>query len=68
MNSGLYGERNFCGSYSLVTTGTRNFQNADIILLKTHANRNQYPMAKIGGINTDAEGFVRSVKLIVEKT
>ena len=38
----------------------RNFQNGDIVLLKTDANHNQWPMAKVVGINSDAfvEGFV----------
>ena len=46
----------------------RNFQNGDIVLLKTDANRNQWPMAKVVGINSDAEGFVWSVKLLIGKT
>ena len=46
----------------------RNFQNGDIVLLKTDANHNQWPMAKVVGINSDAEGFVRSVKLLTGKT
>ena len=46
----------------------RNFQNGDIVLLKTEANCNQWPMTKVVGINTDAEGFVQSVKLLVGKT
>ena len=45
-----------------------NFQNGDIVLPKTDANRNQWPMAKVVDINTDAEGFVRSVKLLIGKT
>ena len=55
---------------SLVTNGTknRNFQIGDIVLVKTDANCNQWPMAKVVGINSDAEGFVRSVKLLVGKT
>ena len=36
----------------------RNFQNGDIVLLKTDANHNQWPMAKVVGINSDTEGFV----------
>ena len=70
MNSGLDGKRNFCGRFSLVTNGTknRNFQNDDIVLLKTDANRNQWPMVKVVDINSDAEGFVRSVKLLIGKT
>ena len=46
----------------------RNFQNGDTALLKTDANRHQWPMVKVVGINTDAEGFVQSVKLLVGKT
>ena len=70
MNSGLDGERNFCGRFSLVTkeTKNRNFQNGDIVLLKTDANRNQWPMANVVGINSDVERFVRSVKLLIGKT
>ena len=70
MNSGLDGKRNFCGHFSLITNGTknRNFQNGDIVLLKTDADHNQWPVAKVVGINSDAEGFVRSVKLLVGKT
>ena len=66
MNSGLDGERNFCDCFSLVTNG--NFQNRGIVLLKADANRNQWPMAKVVDINSDAEGFVRSVKLLIGKT
>ena len=48
----------------------RNFQNGDIVLLKTDANHNQWPMAKVVGTfhNSDTEGFVRSVKLLIGKT
>ena len=46
----------------------KNFQDGDIALLKTEANHNQWPMAKIMVINTDTEGFVRSVKLLIGKT
>ena len=44
------------------------FQNGDIVLLKTDANQNQWLMAKVVGINTDAKNFVRSVQLLVGKT
>ena len=37
-------------------------------MLKTDADRNQWPVAKVVGINSDAEGFVRSVKLLIGKT
>ena len=33
----------------------RKFQNGDIVLLKKDANRNQWPMAKVVGINSDPE-------------
>ena len=46
----------------------RNFQNGDIVLLKTDANHNQWSMAKVVGINSDAEGFVQSVNLLIGKT
>ena len=70
MNSGLHGKRNFCDRFSLVTNGTknRNFQNGGIVLLKTDANHNQWPIAKVVGINSDAEGFARSVKLLTGTT
>ena len=70
MNFGLDGERNFRGHFSLITNGTknRNFQNGDIVLLKTDANHNQWSMAKVVGINSDVEGFVQSVNLLIGKT
>ena len=37
-------------------------------MLKTDANCNQWPMAKVVGINSDTEGFVRNVKLLTGKT
>ena len=46
----------------------RNFQNGDIVLLKTDANHNQWPMAKVVDINSDAKGFVRTFKLLIGKT
>ena len=36
-------------------------------MLKTDANRNQWPMQKVVGINSDTEGFVRGVKLLIGK-
>ena len=47
MNSGLDGEKNFCGRFS---------HQCRII-----NNRNQWPMAKTVDINTDAKGFVRNL-------
>ena len=35
------------------------------MLLKTDANRNQWPMAKVIGVNADDMGFVRSVLLLL---
>ena len=46
----------------------RNSQNGGVVLLKTDANRNQWPMAKVGGTNTDSEDFVRTVTLLLGKT
>ena len=39
----------------------RNFQKGDIVLLKTDANRNQWPMAKVIRVNADDMGFIQSV-------
>ena len=36
----------------------RNFQKIDIVLLKTEANRNQWPMLKVVSVNADDMGFV----------
>ena len=43
----------------------RNLQQGDIVLLKTEANRNQWAMAKVIGVNADDLGFVRSVRLLL---
>ena len=43
----------------------RNFQQGDIVLLKTEANRNQWLMAKVIEVNADDLGFVRSVRLLL---
>ena len=48
-------KKNFCGRFSLVTNGTKNKKKSKIV---TEANRNQWPMAKVVDINTDAKGFV----------
>ena len=37
----------------------------DVVLLKEDADRNQWPMAKIVAVNSDARGDVRSVKILV---
>ena len=34
-------------------------------MLKTEANRNQWPMAKVVGVNADDLGFARSVRLLL---
>ena len=46
----------------------RKFQNGDIVLLKKDANRNQWPMAKVVGINSDTASFAWSVKSLIGKT
>ena len=46
----------------------RNFQNGDVVLLKTDSDGNQCPMAKVLGTNTGSEGFVRTVTLFLGKT
>ena len=43
----------------------RNFQQGDIVLLKTEASRNQWLMAKVIEVNVDDLGFVRSVRLLL---
>ena len=43
----------------------RNFQQGDIALLKTEANRNQWPRAKVIEVNADDLGFVRSFRLLL---
>ena len=43
----------------------RNFQQGDIALLTTEANRNQWLMAKVIEVNVDDLGFVRSVRLLL---
>ena len=35
------------------------------MLLKTDTNHNQWPMAKVTGVNADNMGFVRSVRLLL---
>ena len=36
----------------------RNFQKGNIMLLKTEANRNQWPMTKVIGVNADELGLI----------
>ena len=45
-----------------------NFLEGDIALLKTEANQNQWPMAKVVGVNPDSMGFIRSVQLLLPRT
>ena len=42
-----------------------NFQQGNIMLLKTEANRNQWPMAKVTVVNADDLGFLRSFRLLL---
>ena len=42
----------------------RNYKVRDIVLLKEDAECNQWPMAKILTVNSDANGDVRSVKIL----
>ena len=46
-------------------TKTRNFEVGDIVLLQDDSHRNQWPMARIVGIEPDKHGNVRSVELQV---
>ena len=43
----------------------KNFQKGDIVLLKTEAKCNQWPMPKVVGVNADDTSFVRSVQLLL---
>ena len=43
----------------------RNCKVGDVFLLKEDAERNQWPMAKMVAVNSDAKGDVRSVKILV---
>ena len=43
---------------------TRNGNVGDIILLKSEAEHNQWPMAKIVAANKDDKGYFQSVKLL----
>ena len=43
----------------------RNCEVGDVALLKEDAKRNQWPMAKIVAVNSEAKGDVRSVKILV---
>ena len=43
--------------------GIRNFAVGDIVLLRDDCHRNQWPMARIVGIDADAKNDVRSVTL-----
>ena len=61
MNSGLDSARNFYGVFRLVQNGTTNAEVSRRVMLKTEANRNEWPMAKTIGVHADDMGFVRSV-------
>ena len=43
----------------------RNCKVGDVVLLKEDADRNQWPMAKIVAVNSDAKGDVHNVKILV---
>ena len=43
----------------------RNCKVGDVVLLKEDADRNQWPMAKIVAVNSDAKGDVHSIKILV---
>ena len=43
--------------------GIQNFAVGDIVLLRDDCHRNQWPMARIVGIDADAKNDVRSVTL-----
>ena len=43
----------------------RNLQKGDIVLLKTEASRNQWPVVKVIRVNADDLGFVGSVRLLL---
>ena len=45
--------------------GVRNFAVGDIVLLRDDCHRNQWPMARIVGIDADAKNDVRSITLRV---
>ena len=45
--------------------GVRNFAVGDIVLLRDNCHRNQWPMARIVGIDADAKNDVRSISLRV---
>ena len=43
----------------------RNCKVGDVVLLKEDADCNQWPMAKIVAVNSDAKGDVHSIKILV---
>ena len=43
----------------------RNCKVGDVVLLKEDAEHNQWPMAKIVAVNSDAKGDVHSIKILV---
>ena len=46
----------------------RNFKVGDIVLLKEDCQRNKWPVAKVKEVFQDSNGFVRSVKLMVNRS
>ena len=47
------------------TTNAEISRRGYIVLLKTDPNRNQWPIAKVIGVNADEMGFVRSIRLLL---
>ena len=66
---GVDGEKKFLQHFSVGKNGNtirRNCKVGDIVLLKeAAAKQNIWPMAKIVATNTDGNGFVSSVKLML---
>ena len=66
-NFGTDGERNFSRVYKQVRQiwkkRIRNFAVGDIVLLRHDCHQNQWPMARIVSIDTDAKNDVVSVTL-----
>ena len=46
----------------------RNFQKDDSVLLKTEANGNQWPIAKVIRVNADDLGFILSFRLLLSSS
>ena len=67
MNSGLDGTRNLYGVFRPVQNGTTNaeiFRKVTLCCWR-QANRNQWPMTKVIGVNADELGLIWSVRLLL---